>query len=68
MEETENKIFDKYGNEIILLSEWAKRNKITAATARQKALRGTLDGVFRIGRDWFIRAVQENTDKRKSSK
>ena len=46
------------------LKEWAKREGIDPATARQKILRGQLEAV-KIGRDWWIAKDTKNTDHRK---
>ena len=51
--------------EIISLPEWAKLVGIDPATARQKALRGTIPA-FKIGRNWVIDKNTPNTDKRKA--
>ena len=48
---------------LIPLKEWAERENINPATARQKALRGTIPTV-KMGRDWFIEESTKNTDKR----
>lgn len=47
----------------IPLVEWAKINNISPATARQKAIRGTIPAV-KQGRDWFIYEDVPNTDNR----
>ena len=46
------------------LKEWAKREGIDPATARQKILRGQLEAV-KIGRDWWIDRDTRNVDHRK---
>ena len=48
---------------LIPLKEWAERENIKPATARQKALRGTIPAV-KMGRDWFIDENVKNADKR----
>ena len=48
---------------LIPLKEWAERENINPATARQKAFRGTIPAV-KMGRDWFIEESTKNTDKR----
>lgn len=48
---------------LIPLKEWAERENINPATARQKALRGTIPAV-KMGRDWFIEENEKNADKR----
>lgn len=48
---------------LIPLKEWAERENINPATARQKALRGTIPAV-KMGRDWFIDENVKNADKR----
>lgn len=47
----------------IPLKQWAETVGIDPATARQKALRGTIPAV-KMGRDWFIEESTKNTDKR----
>lgn len=49
---------------IITLKEWAEREGITDATARQKALRGSLKTAEKIGKQWFINPKEKNIDKR----
>lgn len=46
--------------EYMPLAEWAKREGISAATARQKAGRGTLETVRKVGRDWVIASYVRN--------
>lgn len=48
---------------MIPLKEWAIREGIQPATARQKAIRGTIPA-FKIGRDWVIDDSIKNTDAR----
>lgn len=48
---------------LITLKEWALREGISPATARQKALRGTIPAV-KMGRDWFIEESAPNADNR----
>lgn len=50
--------------DMIPLKEWAGRWGISPATARQKALRGSLKTVRKVGRDWMISASEPNTDRR----
>ena len=52
---------------LIPLKEWAAREGITPATARQKALRGAIP-VEKIGRDWYIDDSIKNPDGRKTVK
>lgn len=47
----------------IPLKQWAIAHGIQPATARQKAIRGTLSAE-KIGRDWFIYEDVPNTDSR----
>ncbi|MGN0558389.1 MAG: hypothetical protein ACI4IS_02945 [Acutalibacteraceae bacterium] len=49
---------------LISLPEWAKKNGIAPASARQKVLRGYLPAV-KIGRNWLIDEDQPNVDNRK---
>lgn len=51
-------------SDLITLKEWAKRNGISPATARQKAGRGALKTARKIGRDWMISASEKNPDHR----
>ena len=44
---------------LITLKQWAQRENINPATARQKALRGTIPAV-KMGRDWFIEENEKN--------
>lgn len=48
---------------LIPIKEWAERVGINPATARQKAIRGSIPAV-KIGRDWLIEADTSNADKR----
>ena len=48
---------------LITLKQWAQRENISPATARQRAIRGTLPAV-KMGRDWFIEETTPNTDNR----
>lgn len=48
---------------MITLKQWAEREGLAPATARQKVLRGMLPAV-KIGRDWFIDEDVPNTDGR----
>lgn len=48
---------------LITLKEWALREGISPATARQKAGRGKLPAV-KMGRDWFIEESTPNIDNR----
>lgn len=50
--------------DMIPLKDWAIRNGITPATARQKAIRGTLRTARKVGRDWMISASEVNVDHR----
>ena len=51
---------------MMTLKEWAVREGIDPATARQKAIRGTIPAE-KIGRDWFIDEKIQNTDARVKS-
>lgn len=51
-------------DDMMPLKEWAKREGIDPATARQKILRGQLDAV-KVGRDWWISKDTRNVDHRK---
>lgn len=48
----------------IPLTEWAKKNGVNPATARQKAGRGMFKTARKSGRDWFINSEEPNTDNR----
>lgn len=48
----------------ITLKAWAEREGITPATARQKAGRGALRTVIKVGRDWLIDEDEKNIDHR----
>ncbi len=50
--------------DLIPLKKWAASHGISAATARQKALRGGFATARKIGRDWFISASEANPDHR----
>jgi hypothetical protein len=52
------------GSGLIPLKEWAARNGISAATARQKAGRGGFITARKVGRDWMISALEPNPDHR----
>ena len=52
------------GNDLITLKEWAARNGISAATARQKAGRGGFITARKVGRDWMISASEPHIDNR----
>ena len=52
------------GSGLIPLKEWAERNGISHATARQKAGRGGFLTARKVGRDWMISAAEPNTDHR----
>lgn len=49
----------------ISLVEWAKKNGISDATARQKALKGLLPSAKKIGRNWVILSSEKNKDNRR---
>lgn len=50
---------------LIPLKDWAIREGIDPATARQKALRGALKTAQKLGRDWVIEDTEKNIDHRK---
>lgn len=52
------------GSELIPLKEWAIRNGISPATARQKAGRGGFITARKVGRDWMISAAEPKIDNR----
>lgn len=52
------------GSDMIPLKDWAERNGISPATARQKAGRGGFITARKVGRDWVISAAEPNTDHR----
>lgn len=60
----ENKMSEHY----ISLVEWAKKNGISDATARQKASKGLLPTAKKIGRNWVICGDAPNIDNRKKVK
>lgn len=51
-------------DDLIPLKEWAIRNGIAPATARQKAGRGALKTARKVGRDWMISRYEPNIDHR----
>lgn len=55
---------DELGKEMSL-ADWARREGISPATARQKAARGVLKTARRVGRDWVISSYELNKDNRK---
>ena len=48
----------------ITLKAWAEREGIDPSTARQKARRGSLKTVIKVGRDWLIDEEEKNVDHR----
>lgn len=52
------------GSNLIPLKEWAIRNGISPATARQKAGRGGFMTARKVGRDWMISAAEPRIDHR----
>ncbi len=50
--------------DLITLKAWAQMNGISAATARQKAGRGSLKTARKIGRDWMVSRYEVNPDNR----
>lgn len=52
------------GSDLIPLKEWAAKNGISHATARQKAGRGGFLTARKVGRDWMISSAEPNTDHR----
>lgn len=50
---------------LISLVEWAKKNGINPATARQRAGRGAFETAQKIGRNWLIDEDEELIDHRK---
>ena len=48
----------------ITLKEWAEREGITPATARQKAGRGGFATAIKIGVQWLIDEEEKNVDHR----
>lgn len=51
--------------DLISLVEWAEREGIDPATARQKAGRGMLKTAKKIGRIWVIDKEEKNIDNRR---
>lgn len=49
---------------LISLGEWAKKNKIDPATARQRAGRGSFETAQKIGRNWVIDEDERLVDHR----
>lgn len=52
------------GAALIPLKDWALRNGISPATARQKAGRGAFSTARKVGRDWMISEAEPNIDHR----
>lgn len=50
---------------LITLADWARREGIDPATARQKALRGGFETAVKIGRDWLIDENERRKDRRR---
>ena len=50
------------GSDLIPLKEWAAKNGISHATARQKAGRGGFLTARKVGRDWMISSLIIFTD------
>lgn len=50
---------------LISLTEWAKREGITARAARYKASSGLLETAQKIGRNWVIDEMEKNRDNRR---
>lgn len=50
---------------LISLGEWAKKNGIDPATARQRAGRGAFETALKIGRNWVIDSEEKLIDHRK---
>lgn len=50
---------------LISLAEWAKKNGIDPATARQRAGRGAFETARKIGRNWVIDEAEVLVDHRK---
>lgn len=53
---------------IISLGEWARKNGIDPATARQQAGRGKYKTAQKIARNWLIDENEKNIDRRKKHK
>lgn len=53
---------------LISLGEWADKQGIARATARQKAIRGSLKTAKKIGRNWVIEEDEPNIDNRRQGK
>ena len=51
---------------LIPLIQWAMQVGIQPATARQKAIRGSIPAI-KMGRDWFISDDVQNIDNRVKS-
>ena len=52
-------------NGYITLKEWAEKNGIDPATARQRALRGAFQTAEKMGNIWIIREDEELIDHRR---
>lgn len=52
----------------IPLKEWARKNGLDEAYARKKAKRGSLKTAHKIGRDWFVSELEQNTDNRRKTR
>ena len=50
---------------LISLGEWARKNGITHATARQRAIRGSLKTARKIGRNWVVEDNEALVDHRR---
>lgn len=53
---------------LISLGEWAEKNKIDPATARQRAGRGAFETAQKIGRNWVIDSEEKLIDHRRRMK
>lgn len=50
---------------LVSLTEWAVKNGIDPATARQRAGRGVFETAIKIGRNWVIDDSEKLIDHRK---
>ena len=50
---------------LISLGEWARKNGICHATARQRAIRGSIKTAKKIGRNWVVEDYEVLVDHRR---
>lgn len=52
---------------LISLGEWARKNGISHATARQRAIRGSIKTAKKIGRNWVVEDYEVLVDHRRKN-